>query len=229
MKEKIHCLQQRILAGDRNEVCTLCRELLEGGMLPMEIVTQGLLPCMDTLGVQLARREKFIPQILMSARAVQSGIDFLSPYLVGDGSPSLAETVVLGTVSGDIHTIGKTLVSIMLRSAGFRVVDLGTNVPPEAFVKAVRENNARIIAISAMLTTTVTGMKKTIRVLREAEGNDAWHIIVGGAPVNGRFAREHAVEYAADAVETVNLALKVCGIRSLPNSGKTSTENEKEK
>ena len=127
------------------------------------------------------------------------------------------ETVVLGTVSGDIHTIGKTLVSIMLRSAGFHVVDLGTNVPPEKFVAAARENNSHIIAISAMLTTTVTGMKKTIRALREAEESDQWHIIVGGAPVNGRFAREHNAEYAADAVETVNLALKACGIDPLPD------------
>ena len=127
------------------------------------------------------------------------------------------ETVVLGTVSGDIHTIGKTLVSIMLRSAGFHVVDLGTNVPPEKFVAAARENNSHIIAISAMLTTTVAGMKKTIRALREAEESDQWHIIVGGAPVNGRFAREHNAEYAADAVETVNLALKACGIDPLPD------------
>lgn len=105
----------------------------------------------------------------------------------------------------------------MLRSAGFHVVDLGTNVPPEKFVAAARENNSHIIAISAMLTTTVTGMKKTIRALREAEESDQWHIIVGGAPVNGRFAREHNAEYAADAVETVNLALKACGIDPLPD------------
>ena len=186
-------------------------------MPPQKIVRFGLLPCMDTLGQQLSRREKFIPQIMMSARAVQDGIDLLSPLIVGPDVLSLSETVVLGTVSGDIHTIGKTLVSIMLRSAGFHVVDLGTNVPPEKFVAAARENNSHIIAISAMLTTTVTGMKKTIRALREAEGSDQWHIIVGGAPVNGRFAREHNAEYAADAVETVNLALKACGIDPLPD------------
>lgn len=208
------------MKGDREAVCIACRELVEAGVPAQKIIRYGLLPCMDTLGRQLARREKFIPQIMMSARAVQSGIDLLSPCLVASDVPSLSETVVLGTVSGDIHTIGKTLVSIMLRSAGFRVVDLGTNVPPESFVAAVRETGSRIIAISAMLTTTITGMKKTIRALREAEGNDEWHIIVGGAPVNGRFAREHNVEYAADAVETVNLALKACGIAPLPKDEK---------
>ena len=220
MEEKIHRLEQSVLSGDREAVRTACRQLLEAGMPPQKIVRYGLLPCMDTFGHQLARREKFIPQIMMSARAVQDGIDLLSPLIVGPDVLSLSETVVLGTVSGDIHTIGKTLVSIMLRSAGFRVVDLGTNVPPEKFVAAVRETNARIVAISAMLTTTISGMKKTIRVLREAEGNERWHIIVGGAPVNGRFAREHNVEYAADAVETVNLALKACGIPPLPKEEK---------
>ena len=217
MEEKIHHLEQGVLSGDREAVRTACRQLLEAGMPPQKIVRFGLLPCMDTLGQQLSRREKFIPQIMMSARAVQDGIDRLSPLIVGPDVLSLSETVVLGTVSGDIHTIGKTLVSIMLRSAGFHVVDLGTNVPPEKFVAAARENNSHIIAISAMLTTTVTGMKKTIRALREAEESDQWHIIVGGAPVNGRFAREHNAEYAADAVETVNLALKACGIDPLPD------------
>ena len=212
MEEKIQFLEKSVMSGNREAVCTACRELLDAGVPAQRIVCDGLLPCMDILGRQLARREKFIPQIMMSARAVQSGIDVLSPHLVGKDTPTLSETVVLGTVSGDIHTIGKTLVSIMLRSAGFRVVDLGTNVPPEAFVAAMREHDARIVAISAMLTTTVTGMKKTIRALREAEGSEKWHILVGGAPVNGRFAREHNVEYAADAVETVNLALKACGI-----------------
>lgn len=212
MEEKIQLLEQSVMSGNREAVCAVCRELLDAGVPAQSIVRDGLLPCMDALGRQLARREKFIPQIMMSARAVQSGIEILSPYLVGADTPTLSETVVLGTVSGDIHTIGKTLVSIMLRSAGFRVVDLGTNVPPEAFVAAMREHDARIVAISAMLTTTVTGMKKTIRALREAEGSEKWHILVGGAPVNGRFAREHNVEYAADAVETVNLALKACGI-----------------
>lgn len=216
MEEMIRSLQQSVMTGDSEAVCTACRKLLDNGMPPRVIVRAGLLPCMDRLGLQLTRREMFIPQIMMSARAVQSGIDLLSPLLVGTDSPSIAEPVVLGTVCGDIHTIGKTLVSIMLRSAGFRVIDLGTNVPPERFVAAVRENNAKIVAVSAMLTTTITGMKRTIRALREMEGGERLHILVGGAPVNGRFAREHKVEYAADAVETVNLALKACGITPLP-------------
>lgn len=120
MEEKIHHLEQGVLSGDREAVRTACRQLLEAGMPPQKIVRFGLLPCMDTLGQQLSRREKFIPQIMMSARAVQDGIDLLSPLIVGPDVLSLSETVVLGTVSGDIHTIGKTLVSIMLRSAGFR-------------------------------------------------------------------------------------------------------------
>ncbi len=160
MEEKIHHLEQGVSFGQPRSGPAACRQLLEAGMPPQKIVRFGLLPCMDTLGQQLSRREKFIPQIMMSARAVQDGIDLLSPLIVGPDVLSLSETVVLGTVSGDIHTIGKTLVSIMLRSAGFHVVDLGTNVPPEKFVAAARENNSHIIAISAMLTTTVAGMKK---------------------------------------------------------------------
>ena len=106
MEEKIHHLEQGVLSGDREAVRTACRQLLEAGMPPQKIVRFGLLPCMDTLGQQLSRREKFIPQIMMSARAVQDGIDLLSPLIVGPDVLSLSETVVLGTVSGDIHTIG---------------------------------------------------------------------------------------------------------------------------
>ena len=118
---------------------------------------------------------------------------------------------MLGTVRGDIHTIGKTLVSIMLQSAGFRVVDLGTNVDPEEFVAAVREHDARIVALSAMLTTTMPSMKATVRALKETDPEGKLHILVGGAPVNGRFARELGVEYASDAVDTMNRALCICG------------------
>ena len=209
MEEKIHHLEQGVLSGDREAVRTACRQLLEAGMPPQKIVRFGLLPCMDTLGQQLSRREKFIPQIMMSARAVQDGIDLLSPLIVGPDVLSLSETVVLGTVSGDIHTIGKTLVSIMLRSAGFHVVDLGTNVPPEKFVAAARENNSHIIAISAMLTTTMATMDQTMDTLRENDMLDKVSVMVGGAPLSDEYAVKIGANYSEDAVTCVELADKL--------------------
>lgn len=216
MDPMIQRVYESIMAGDEAATVAACGELLAAGVPAARIVSQGMIPCMDRLGTMLVRREKFIPQVMMATRAMQSGLRVLSPFIVESGARPMLETVILGTVQGDIHVIGKTLVSIMLRGAGFDVVDLGTNVRPEAFVAAARERNARIIAISAMLTTTMPYMKKTIRALQAADAGHEWHILIGGAPVNGRFAGELGVEYAADAVETMNRALCICGKTPMP-------------
>lgn len=211
MDHRIQQVFQSIMDGKEPDTAALCRELIEDGVPAGRIVRQGMIPCMDQLGGMLARQEKFIPQVMMSTRAMQSGLKILAPHLGNKNIHQLHETVVLGTVRGDIHAIGKTLVSIMLQSAGFRVVDLGTNVDPEEFVAAVREHDARIVALSAMLTTTMPSMKATIRALQAADPEKKLHILVGGAPVNSRFARELDVGYASDAVETMNQALCICG------------------
>ena len=211
MDHRIQQVFQSIMEGNEPATAALCRELIAEGIPASRIVRQGMIPCMDQLGGMLARQEKFIPQIMMSTRAMQSGLKILAPYLGSRTIHQLHETVVIGTVRGDIHTIGKTLVSIMLQSAGFKVVDLGTNVGPEEFVEAVLKHDARIVALSAMLTTTMPSMKATVRALQKTDTAGKLHILIGGAPVNSRFAGELGVEYASDAVETMNQALCICG------------------
>ncbi|MEL7661431.1 cobalamin-dependent protein [Acetobacterium wieringae] len=201
---------QKIIEGD--EVCTveLCRECLLNGYDPMEILEKSMIPAMDKCGVLLTNRKSFIPQVLMSTRAMQAGIDVLKPYLSQQEKKMVtSETVVIGTVKGDIHTIGKTLVSIMLESVGFTVIDLGTNISEKEFIDAVEKYEARFVMMSAMLTTAMMSMRKIVKEINHQAF--AWDvtIIVGGAPITQAFAKEIGAVYADNAIDCMDKILKI--------------------
>lgn len=203
-------IYQKIIDGD--EVCTveLCRECLSMGYDPMEILEKSMIPAMDRCGVLLTNRKSFIPQVLMSTRAMQAGIDVLKPYLSQmEKKMVTSETVIIGTVRGDIHTIGKTLVSIMLESVGFTVIDLGTNISEKEFIEAIIKHQARFVMMSAMLTTAMMSMRKIVKEIKDHQFDWKVTIIVGGAPITQAFAKEIGAVYADNAIDCMDKILKI--------------------
>ena len=200
-------IYQMIIEGD--EVCTaeLCRECLANGYEPMEILEKSMIPAMDKCGVLLTTRKSFIPQVLMSTRAMQAGLDVLRPYLSQQKKLVSSEKIIIGTVKGDIHTIGKTLVSIMLESVGFTVIDLGTNISAEEFVKAIKEHQAHFVMMSARLTTAMMSMRGIVKEIKESSFDWDVTVIVGGAPITRAFADEIGVEYADNAIDCMDKIL----------------------
>ena len=197
--------------GKRNDAKALAQALLDEGMQPLDIVEKGLVPGMSAIGEKFKNNEVFVPEMLIAARAMKEAMQLLEPLLAKAGiKPNY--TVVIGTVQGDLHDIGKNLVAMMLKGANFGVVDIGTNVPPEKFVAAVKENNAAILALSALLTTTMPAMKTAVEAVRAAGLKDL-KIIVGGAPVTQDYSDEIGADgYSADAASAVDLALKLLGV-----------------
>jgi 5-methyltetrahydrofolate--homocysteine methyltransferase len=203
-------LSAAVAAGKRNDTIRLTQELLAAGTSPQDVVEQGLVPGMATVGELFRRNEIFVPEMLVAARAMKEALKLLEPLLAKAGiKPKY--TVVIGTVQGDLHDIGKNLVSMMWKGANFAVVDLGTNVPADRYVAAAREHNAHIVGLSALLTTTMPAMKETVRLLKEANLPNV-KIMVGGAPITQAFADEIGADgYSADAGSAVNIALKLVG------------------
>jgi len=192
--------------GNDEGVRTLTQSALDQSVEAKTILDDGLIPGMQVVGEKFGRHEVFLPDVLLAARAMNAGLDLLEPLLGGSGASSKGK-VVIGTMKGDLHDIGKNLVGIMLSGAGFEVIDLGKDVPPERFVQTARERDAGVIGMSALLTTTMPGMKNVVALLKE-EGLDASiKTIVGGAPVSEAFAREIGADAygfdAANAVERV--------------------------
>lgn len=207
---RFNTIFQSIIDGDEEKTVAQCRELLARGCRPVDILEKGMIPAMDRLGVMLSREERFIPQILLSARAMQKAVAIIRPLLLeqADGAEH-REKVVVGTVQGDIHTIGKSLVGIMLQSAGFDVTDLGSNVSAERFIAQLRADGSRIVAMSAMLTTSMASMKETVKRIRQEDFGYHVHIIVGGGPITPSFARELGVEFSATMMDTARLATEI--------------------
>ncbi len=208
---KITDLSLAVEKGKRNDAKALTQALLDEGMKPLDIVENGLVPGMSAIGEKFKKNnEVFVPEMLIAARAMKEAMGLLEPLLAQAGiKPKY--TVVIGTVQGDLHDIGKNLVAMMLKGANFGVVDVGTNVPPEKFVAAVNENSAAILALSALLTTTMPAMKTTVEAVRAAGLKDL-KIMIGGAPVTHDFAREIGADgYSADAASAVDLALNLLG------------------
>ncbi|HSL21099.1 MAG TPA: corrinoid protein [Vicinamibacterales bacterium] len=196
-------LSLAIQHGDRDAAAELTRQAIAAGVLPGALLNHGLLPGMAVVGQQFRDYEIFLPDVLLAARAMATAMDLLRPLLVSEGVP-LAGRVVLGTVKGDLHDIGKNLVGIMLQGAGFEIIDLGVDVEPEAFVGAAVEHGASIIGMSALLTTTMTGMKDVIAAVETRGLRGRIKIIVGGAPVSEVFARDIGADaYASDATSAV--------------------------
>jgi 5-methyltetrahydrofolate--homocysteine methyltransferase len=191
--------------GEQERVAELTRQALDAG-LPLErIIQEGFIATMAVVGDDFAAGRIYIPEMLIAARAMQAGMNVLKPLLVGAKVARLAR-VVIGTVQGDLHDIGKNLVGMMLEGGGADVIDLGVDVPPEKFVAAVTEHKAGIVALSALLTTTMPGMTKTIQALQEAGLRDSVKVLVGGAPVSEAFARQIGADgYGADAAQAVKL------------------------
>lgn len=200
-----------MIGGKLKDIQSMVQDALAAGAAPKEILERGLLPGMDVVSQRFKVREIYIPEVLLSAAAMKNAMAILKPRFV-TGEVRDRGTVVIGTVKGDLHDIGKTLVTIMLEAGGFRVVDLGTNVAPERFLQAVRDEQAQVVGMSAMLTTTMLVMKDVIALLAHEGMRDRVKVIVGGAPVNAAFAGEIGADaYAEDATIGVELVGKLVG------------------
>lgn len=196
-------LHAAIETGDASQARAITGALVAEGSAAAEVLRGALLPAMGVVGTRFRDGEIFLPDVLLAARAMKASMTLLEPLLRRDSVPA-AGAVVLGTVRGDFHDIGKNLVAVMLEGAGYRVVDLGTDVEPDAFIDAALENGASVIGMSALLTTTMTEMGAVIRRIELRGVGDRLRTIVGGAPVNADFAREiGANDYAPDAVTAV--------------------------
>lgn len=199
-------LKELVKKGDAEETTGRVRELLAGGADPEAIMKQALIPAMDEVGDEFQRGEAFVPEMLIAARAMQSGLDVLKPLLAGSGVEPLGK-VVMGTVKGDLHDIGKNLVVMVLEGAGFEVVDLGVDVSPEQFVEAVKEHSPQIMGLSALLTTTMLAMRDTIDAVKEAGLRERVKIMVGGAPLRQEYAEEIGADfYGPDSTAARNYA-----------------------
>jgi 5-methyltetrahydrofolate--homocysteine methyltransferase len=209
MHPKSNILEQiasNLYSGEDKVVADLVQQSLDQGMSPAEILNDGLIAGMDEVGKDFKAGDLFVPEVLIAARAMHAGMDVLRPLLSESDVPS-AGKYVIGTAQGDLHDIGKNLVKMMLEGAGFETVDLGTDVRPEDFVAAVQEHQPQVLGISALLTTTMPGMKATIEALQEAGLRDTVKIMVGGAPVTAAFAEQIGADaYAPDAATAVDIA-----------------------
>jgi len=208
----LSALAENLIKGEAEEVKELTQKALDEGIPPGEILDEGLIKGMNVVGEKFKNGEFFIPEVLLAARVMHAGMDILKPALVSSGVEPVGK-VVLGTVKGDLHDIGKNLVAMMLEGAGFEVIDLGIDVPPEKFVEAARNDGAGILAMSALLTTTMTAMKTTLEALQEGGIRDDVMTMIGGAPVTQDYADEIGADgYARDAASAVDKAKELMGI-----------------
>jgi 5-methyltetrahydrofolate--homocysteine methyltransferase len=199
-------IYEQTVAGNAPRVKELTEQALAEGVAPVEIVTQYLIPAMAEVGDRFERNEYYVPELLIAARAMQGALAILKP-LLASGELQAAGRVAIGTVKGDLHDIGKNLVSMMLQGAGFEIVDLGVDVPPDQFVQVVKEGEVQILALSALLTTTMPAMKVTLDALQAAGLRDSVKVLIGGAPVTQRYAEEIGADgYAPDANSAVRKA-----------------------
>ena len=204
-------IQQAVIEGDDGRAVQLVREALEQNAEPADIVALGLQASMIIVGSKFSSGEFFVPEILFAARAVMKSLDVLRPRLAGSGLVTIGR-VVIGTAAGDIHDIGKNLVSMFLEGVGFEVIDLGTDVSVERFVTAVKEHSPDILGMSTLLTTTMPGMEATIQALESAGIRRQVKVVVGGAPVTQHFAdRIGADGYGADGGAAIELCRKLIG------------------
>ncbi|WP_432800314.1 cobalamin B12-binding domain-containing protein [Poriferisphaera sp. WC338] len=210
--ESLSELTQAIVGGNRAQAIEGTGQVIESGAEPVAVL-DALIAGMEEIGRRWKANEIFVPEVLVAARAMKESMEVLEPHL-SEGDVQPVATAVIGTVKGDLHDIGKNLVAMMWKGANIKVLDIGTNAPPEAFIKAAIENNADVIGLSALLTTTMPAMKSTVEAIRNAGLKDV-KIIVGGAPVTESFADEIGADrYAVDAVSAVDHLREVVGVAS---------------
>lgn len=204
-------LTDAIVAGNLNGAVALSQQAVDAGITPQAIISDYLIKGMETIGARFGEGKAFVPNLLMSARAMKGCLDLLKPMMKGDTSISYGR-IVIGTVKGDLHDIGKNLVASMFEGSGFEVVNLGINVEAGKFVQAVVDNKADILCLSALLTTTMGYMKDVVEAVNAAGIRDSIKIMVGGAPVNAAFAQEIGADaYTDDANEAVIEAKRLLG------------------
>ena len=209
--EMLTDIAQNLIAGNDEKVADLVGQAIETEVPTVEILDHGLIAGMNVVGGRFRNHEMFLPEVLLSARAMTAGVALLKPLLIAEEVPSRGK-VVLGSVEGDLHDIGKNLVGIMLEGAGFEVVDLGTDVPAERFIDAAIAENASIIGLSSLLTTTMARMKGVVDLVEEKSLSDQLKVIVGGAPLSEEFARSIGAQgYAYDAANAVEKVLALVG------------------
>lgn len=194
--------------GRKKNVVTLVQQALDEGLDPKDILNEGLLSGMMTIGAKFKANEVFVPEVLVAARAMNAGLAILEPKLIEVGNEPIGK-VVIGTVKGDLHDIGKNLVAMMLKGAGFEIIDAGVDVVPETFIEKAEEVGADIICMSALLTTTMPNMGNLIEELKNRGLRDKYIVMVGGAPLNGSFAEEIGADYyTPDAATAAEVAKK---------------------
>lgn len=195
-----------LVAGDQNALTQQVRATLDQGIPAKTILSEALIAGMDIVGQKMEDEDMFIPEVLMAAKAMSAAVEILKPQLA-DADFNVAGRVIIGTVKGDLHDIGKNLVAMMMESAGFEVTNLGVDVAPEKFLTAAQEKHANVLCISALLTTTMPMMRQTVQAFEEAGIRDQIKIMVGGAPVTQKFADEIKADgYAPDAGSATRLA-----------------------
>jgi corrinoid protein of di/trimethylamine methyltransferase len=202
-------LFEAILNGNAKAAAALAKVALDGGADPLEMVTNQMIPAMDEVGRLFECEEYFVPELLLSGRAMKAALELLRPRLAASGVQPRGR-VVIGTVKGDLHDIGKNLVTSMLEGGGFEVHDLGADVAPDRFIEAIREHNADIVALSALLTVTIPAMRTTVEALRQAGVRDKVQVMVGGAPVTQAYADDIGADgYSENATAAVALARRL--------------------
>ena len=204
-------LYDAILTGDAKKAEAVARAAIEAKADPVEVVQKYMIPAMDEVGKRFECNEYFVPELLIAARAMKTALELFTPHLVEAGAQPVGR-VVIGTVQGDLHDIGKNLVSSMLEGGGFQVVDLGVDVAPEKFVEVAKEKDGTIVALSALLTTTMTMMKSVIDALEEAGIRNQTKVIIGGAPITQQYCDQVGADgYSDNASTAVALARKLVG------------------
>jgi len=211
MSDILSTISTLVIEGNFTDMVEKTNAALEEGLNAEEILTNGLMPGMDHVGVEFKAGNMFVPEVLRSAKTMQESMDILRPLLTEAGVETVGK-LVIGTVKGDLHDIGKNLVGMMCEGAGFEIIDLGKNIEPEAFVNAVKEHKPTILGMSALLTTTMRSMERTIKALEEAGVRDTVKIMIGGAPVTQDYANQIGADgYAANAASASDMAKQFAG------------------
>ncbi|MEL7564598.1 MAG: corrinoid protein [Dehalobacterium sp.] len=210
---KMDAIRRAVIEGEEGLALDLIKETLNTGESAQAILQNALIQSMNEIGYLWNKEEIFLPEVMGSAQIFQKAASYLEPYLIADGNQEKLGTIVLGTVYGDLHNLGKNLVAVMLRTAGFNVIDLGVNVLGDKFIEKAKENNAQIIALSALLTTTMVEQKLLIENLIEVGCRKQFKVIVGGAPISQKWAEDIGADgYARNAGEAVELAKKLLNL-----------------
>ena len=203
-------LMDSVIDGEPEDAEQIAKEALEANLDPLTCINKGLMPGIKKVGELFSTGEYYLPELIIGADAMKAALEILEPALVGGQKREVVGMVVLGTVEGDLHEIGKTLVGTMLIANGFKVVDIGVDQSAEAFVKAIEEHEADIVGASALLTTTMLQQKKLVEALESAGLRDKVKVMVGGAPVTDRYAQEIGADgYAEDAISAVDIAYRL--------------------